>query len=76
MDKFDIPYTEETLFMTGKAVAYLVEFMNKSEPFDGFCGFSQGAGTIRFFYTVLQYFQKHFDLKVPMPKFCILFSCP
>lgn len=40
MDKFDIPYTEETMFMSGQAVAYIVEFMNKEHPFDGFCAFS------------------------------------
>ena len=52
MDKFDIPYTEETMFLSGQTVSYIVDFMNKEGPFDGFCGFSQGAGATRTFYLM------------------------
>lgn len=40
MDKFDIPYTENIMFLGDQSTAYIVDFINKEGPFDGFCGFS------------------------------------
>lgn len=76
MDKFDIPLTEINFHLADETLAYLVDFLNKSEHFNGFCSFSQGAVATRYFYLFAQYFKKKIDLKVPVPTFVILFSVP
>ena len=39
-DKFDISYTEETLYLVQETVLFLTNYLNDHGPFDGLLGFS------------------------------------
>jgi len=73
-DKFDISYTEETLYLVQETVLFLANYLNDHGPFDGLLGFSQGTIAIKKFFHSLQYFSKRVQLAVEPPSFCIFFG--
>ena len=75
-DRFKLPYTEELLHLLEPSIVFLVDYINKTGPYDGLLGFSQGTFAIRMLFIALQYFSKKLKLTVTCPSFCILFSAP